>query len=73
MVFGVATLVAYISRFMTLEPAISSPPHAARRRHGAEAAGVPEAGDVMTLGIDGWASSAALRLDLSGGPSALSS
>ena len=43
MIFSVAHLVSYISRFMTLMPGdVDHHRHAARRRHGAEPAGVPE-------------------------------
>ena len=45
MVFGVAQLVSYLSRFMTLYPGdLITHRHAARRRPGHEAAAVPEAG-----------------------------
>jgi ureidoglycolate lyase/2,4-diketo-3-deoxy-L-fuconate hydrolase len=54
MVFGVATLVSYISRFMTLEPgdivSTGTPPGVGMGR---KPPVYLKAGDVMTLGIDG--------------------
>ncbi|MCC7121498.1 MAG: fumarylacetoacetate hydrolase family protein [Gammaproteobacteria bacterium] len=54
MVFGVATLVAYISRFMTLEPgdiiSTGTPPGVGM---GQKPPVFLKPGDVMTLGIDG--------------------
>ncbi len=54
MVFGVATLVAYISRFMTLEPgdivSTGTPPGVGM---GQKPPVYLKPGDVMTLGIDG--------------------
>ncbi len=54
MVFGVATLVSYISRFMTLEPgdvvSTGTPPGVGM---GQKPPVYLKAGDVMTLGIDG--------------------
>ncbi len=54
MVFGVATLVSYISRFMTLEPgdivSTGTPPGVGM---GQKPPVYLKAGDVMTLGVDG--------------------
>lgn len=54
MVFGVATLVAYVSRFMTLEPgdivSTGTPPGVGM---GQKPPVFLKAGDVMTLGIEG--------------------